>query len=101
MEKSDVISLISVTRTQNTRKQWVEEELPPREIFCTVESVTRAEWAAVGKNGLKPSVRATVWAEEYEGELTAEYGGQRYGVYRTYKPNQEEIELYLEKKGGV
>lgn len=101
MEKTGTIRLIGVSRKQNERLQWVEEELPPREIFCTVKSITRAEWAAVGHRGVKPAMCATVWAEEYEGELTAEYGGQRYGIYRTFQPNPEETELYLEKKGGV
>lgn len=101
MEKTGTIKLIGVDRHQDARLQWVEEELPPREVFCTVKSITRAEWAAVGQRGLKPALCAVVWAEEYEGELTAEYGGQRYGIYRTYQPNPEEVELYLEKKGGV
>lgn len=101
MEKTETIQLIGVERRQNPLKQWVEEELPAREVFCTVRSITRAEWAAAGQRALKPAICAVVWTEEYEGELTAEYGGQRYGIYRTYQPNPEETELYLEKKGGV
>jgi len=101
VEKTDVISLIQVTRTQDSQKQWIEDEMPGRDVFCSLRSVTRAEWAAVGQRGVKPSVVATVWADEYDGELTAVYGGQRYRVYRTFQPNPEEIELYLEKKGGV
>ena len=101
MEKTGTITLIGVERHQDARLQWVEKELPGREVFCSMGSITRAEWAAVGKQGVKPSTVATVWADEYEGELTAVYGGQRYRVYRTYQPNPEEIELYLEKKGGV
>lgn len=101
MEKNDLIRLIGVSRGQDALLQQVETELPPREVFCSIKSSTRAEWAAVGQRGVKPAMCVTVWAEEYEGELTAEFGGQRYGVYRTYQPNPGEIELYLEKKGGV
>lgn len=101
MEKNDLISLIGVEHGRDALLQPVSRELPPREVFCSVKSITRAEWAAVGHRGLKPAMCVTLWAEEYQGELTAEYDGQRYGVYRTYQPNSCEIELYLEKKGGV
>lgn len=101
MEKTDVISLIGVKHEKDVLSQHVAEALPPREVFCCVKSITRAEWAAAGHRGAKPSVCAVVWADEYRGELTAKFGGQRYGIYRTYQPNREEVELYLEKKAGA
>lgn len=101
MDKTRTLLLIPVRRAQDALKQVVETELPGREVYCAVKSATRAEWSSVARHGLKPSVCVTVWADEYEGELTAELDGQRYGVYRTYQPNPEELELYLEKKGGV
>ena len=101
MEKTDVISLVGVKHERDGRRQQVPKEQPAREIFCSIKSITRAEWAAVGHRGMKPALCAVVWADEYNGELTTVYGGQRYGVYRTYQPNPEEIELYLEKKAGT
>ena len=101
MDKTDVIQLVGVTITDDDLKQKKETELPPREIFCTVKNITRAEWAAAGQRGLKPAACVVVWANEYQGEEIVILNGQRYGVYRTYRPNPEELELYLEKKGGV
>jgi hypothetical protein len=37
---------------------------------------------------------------DYNGEDTAEYDGKRYGIYRTYERDDEQVELYLEKKAG-
>ena len=101
MEKTDVIKLIGVKHENDALLQQVAKDQPGREVFCSVKSITRAEWAAAGQRGAKPSVCAVVWADEYNGELTAEFGGRRYGIYRTYQPNPEEVELYLEKKAGV
>ena len=39
--------------------------------------------------------------DEYQGEEIAILNGARYGIYRTYSPNGEEMELYLEQKAGV
>ena len=101
MDKTDLIQLVGVTITDDDLKQKVEVESDPREIFCSVKNITRAEWAAAGQKGLKPAACVVIWANEYQGEEIAILGGRRYGVYRTYQPNPEELELYLEKKGGV
>ena len=101
MEKTDMIILVPVTHETDTLNQQVERELPGREIFCCVKNVTRSEWAATAHRGLKPALCVTVWADEYEGEITAIYDDERYGVYRTYQPNSEEIELYLQRKKKV
>lgn len=101
MEKNDLIQLVAVTYETDERLQRVPKEQPPREISCGVKNVTRAEWAAAGQRGLKPAACVVVWADEYQGEEIALMDGRRYGVYRTYRPSPEEVELYLEKKGGV
>ena len=101
MDKTDLIQLVGLTIADDAQKQKVEEETEPREIFCSVKNITRAEWAAAGQKGLKPAACVVVWADEYQDEEIAILDGRRYGVYRTYQPNPEELELYLEKKGGV
>ena len=40
-------------------------------------------------------------AEAYAGEQIVEYQGRRYGVYRTYQAKTDELELYVERKGGT
>ena len=101
MDKTDLIQLVGLTIVDDAQKQKVEVENEPREIFCSVKNITRAEWAAAGQKGLKPAACVVVWADEYQDEEIAILGGKRYGVYRTYQPNPEEVELYLQKKGGV
>ena len=101
MDKTDVVQLVAVSRTEDALKQAVEKELPPREIYCSRRSASRSEWAAAGQRGLKPAACVVIWADEYQGEEIAILDGRRYGVYRTYQPNPEELELHLEKKGGV
>lgn len=101
MDKTDVIQLIAVSRTVDAMKQVKEAEQPPREIYCSRRSVSRSEWVAAGQRGLKPEACVVVWADEYQGEEVAILDGRRYGIYRTYQSNPEEVELHLEKKGGV
>lgn len=111
MDRSDVISLISTTYTQDAVGQLIPTEVS-RTVFCNLRSVTRAEWAAAGQNGLKAELVATMFAPDYNGEEIAEISlvspepgsvpiSVRFGVYRTYLDRNEQIELYLEKKAGV
>lgn len=73
-----------------------------RQVFAQIGPITRAEYAAAGRNGLNPSFVASVWAGDYGGERTVECDGQGYAVYRTYKPpNSDYIELYCERQGGT
>ena len=101
MDKTEVIQLVGVSIQDDALKQKVEKESDPREIFCSVKNITRAEWAAAGQRGLKPAACVVIWADEYQNEPIAILDGKRYGVYRTYRLNPEELELYLQKKGGV
>lgn len=72
-----------------------------REVFCTLSSVQQSEFFAAGRNGLKPKLCVKVFFEDYQNEDTVEVDGVRYGVYRTYLNEKYQMELYLEKKGGV
>lgn len=119
----DVITLISVTKTQNDYGVW--EFTPTRkDVFCQVQSVTRAEFFEGGRNGLNPSFVFRVFVGDYDGETICEYQGKQYSIYRTYitngeertfvsntrngssyttyhTPSQDYIELYVERKGGT
>lgn len=71
------------------------------EIFVTEDSITRSEWNAAGRDGLKPALMLKTSACNYSGEKIVEYNNVRYGIYRTYeKKETDEIELYLEWKAG-
>lgn len=100
MDRSDVITLLASTKTQNKYGVW-EEKLTSRDVFCQVDSVTRAEFFEGGRNGLNPEYRFTMFFGDYEGEQTVIYNGLTYSVYRTYHGKTDNIELYVERKGGT
>ena len=69
-------------------------------IYTTEKSMNRYDWAEAGRIGLNPSHLLVTAAVNYSGETEIDYEGERYSIYRTYQRG-DEIELYLEKKGGV
>jgi SPP1 family predicted phage head-tail adaptor len=96
-----VLTLVSKTRTQDQYGMWIETQTT-REIFCQVESVTRAEFFDGGRNGLNPEFQFTVFSGDYEGETVCQYDGKQYAIYRTYRvPGTDYMELYAERKGGT
>ena len=99
MDRSDIITLLAATKTQNAYGVWVES-LTEREVFCQVDSVTRAEFFEGGRNGLNPEFRMTMFAGDYQGERLLIYNGNTYSVYRTYQGKNDTLELYVERKGG-
>lgn len=100
MDRSDVIKLISVTRTQDIYGQFVDTETS-RQVYCQVGSITQSEFYEGGRNGLNPEYRFTVFFADYEDETIIEYKGKRYAVYRTYLARNDKLELYVERKGGT
>lgn len=101
MDKSDVLILEGPVYETASLGQRVQVGVSTSEIYCCVKSVTRTEWASAAQNGKKAAYCMIVWADEYQGEPVAIYNGIRYGIYRTYQPNPEKIELYLEQKVGA
>lgn len=101
MDRSDVIKLIPVTYTVDNAGIQRLTEGEPREVMCQVDSITRAEFFEGGRNGLNPEYRFRLFFGDYQRERIVEYHGERYGVYRTYRGRGDEIELYVERKGGT
>lgn len=99
--KDATLTLIKQTEHQNAVGAWVSGQPEPREVFCQVESVTRAEFFEGGRSGLNPAFVFIVFAEDYEGEDLCEYEGKPYGIYRTYRTEDDYMELYVERKGGT
>lgn len=100
MDRSKVLTLISVTYSTDSIGQRVPEEVS-RDVFCDISSVSASEWFEGGRSGMNPEYRATMFSPDYNGEQIAELDGVRYGIYRTYLGRNETVELYLEKKAGV
>lgn len=98
--RTDVCTLISETYDKNEFGEYIATETR-RDVICQVGSITRTEFFDAGRAGLSPEKTLTVFWLDYNGEATVEFHGQRYGVYRTYTPDEESIELYLEKKAGA
>lgn len=99
MDRSEVLTLIGTTRTQDEYGIW-HETPAARNVFCQVNSITRSEFFDAGRNGLNPEFMFSMFAGDYEGERTCEYRGQKYSIYRTYLGRNDVIELYAERKGG-
>ena len=98
--RTDISTLISESYAQNEFGEFVSTE-DRREVICQVGSITRTEFFDAGRSGLSAEKTLTIVWLDYNGEATVEFHGQRYGVYRTYTPDEETIELYLEKKAGA
>ncbi len=101
MDRSNVITLLSYERTQDATGVWRNGEETRRDIFCQVDSVSRAEFFAAGQNGLRPEYKITVFFGDYQGETRHIFEGVTYSVYRTYHARTDELELYVQREVGV
>ena len=100
MDRSDVITLVSETKTQDSNGVW-RTTTAERDVFCQVNSITRAEFFDAGRNGLNPEYSFSMFFADYNGERTVKYKGNTYSVYRTYHGRTDALELYVERKGGT
>ena len=100
MDRSDILTLISITRTQDAYGIWQPTE-SKTDVYCQVDSVTQSEFIEGGRNGLNPELRFTVFFGDYNDEPIVEYKGKWYSVYRTYRGRNDRLELYVERKGGT
>lgn len=100
MDRSNVINLISTTKEQDENGVW-RETTNRRMVFCNVSSVTASEFFEGGRNGLNPQFRMVMFFGDYQGETILEYNGATYSIYRTYQRGTDELELYVERKGGT
>lgn len=100
MDRSSVITLITVTRTQDDYGVWRDQETTT-DVFCQVDSITQSEFFEAGRNGLNPEYRFRLFFGDYNNQEIVSYNNQRYSVYRTYLRRDDTIELYVERKGGT
>lgn len=99
MDRSNTCYLVAETRTQDIYgvQQVTQTE---REVFCNVSSVTQREWFEGGRIGLNPEYRMTMFQYDYAGEQLLKYNGIIYTIYRTFVTDNDEIELYVQRKQG-
>ena len=69
-------------------------------VFCTVSSLYMRDTYAAFQAGIKPAWKISIFYGDYDGELSVEYDGIEYSVYRTYVEG-DNIELYLRKDAGT
>lgn len=100
MDRSNVIKLISETRTQDAYGVW-KATRTSRQVFANVQSVAMYEFFEAGRNGLNPQYKMTMFFGDYQGESIVEYKGETFSVYREYQKCTDTIELYVERKGGT
>lgn len=108
MDRSRVLTLIGVTYKRDASGQYEQDALgqlvtdeATRDVFCNITGVSASEFFEAGRAGIRPELRATLFAFDYNSETVVELEGVRYGVYRTYLGKGETVELYLERKAGV
>ena len=70
-------------------------------VYCQMSSIRQSEFHEAGRNGLNPAYRFTMFSGDYNDEEIVEYNGKTYSVYRTYLKRSDQIELYVERKGGT
>lgn len=99
---NDVLTLNADTLVKNKYGVSVPSDKPTeKEVFCECHEITRNEFFEAGRNGLNPQFMFTVFAGDYNGESACFYNGLKYSIYRTYKTDDDYIELYVERKGGT
>ena len=67
--------------------------LTKRKRYAQTNSIRQSEVYQAGAVGLKPEIMFEIWAFEYNQEQFLEYNGKNYKIIRTYKRNDEKIEL--------
>ena len=97
---NDVLYLLKGTVDQDDIGN-LKKEYTKREVFCKALSIDRNEFFHSGQIGLKPKFKFIIYPLDYNDEDIIEYMGNKYGVYRTYLKNENELELYAEEKAGV
>lgn len=68
-------------------------------LAAEVQSITRSEFFAAGKEGYQPELVAVVHYADYDGEPICLIDGSCYQVYRSYTNYETEMtELYLQRQ---
>lgn len=93
----DDLTLIALTPQGKDTDGFIT---PPAEqsrlVFCNVISVGQGEFYKAAQAGIRVEAKCEVHTADYEGETVCELNGKRYGILRTFSPdNGEFTELTL------
>jgi len=101
MLKTVSIKLIGETASLDAINQPITT--PKEKVIDTaiLHTVTQTEYFKGRQAGISPEYFFTISCFDYDNEKILEYDGQKYAIYRTYFPNDNEVELYTELKGGI
>jgi len=88
----DVISLITVTTTENELGDTIEVSTE-RQVFADKQSVRQSEFYQAAATGLRPELMFVVRTIEYNGETRLKYNGKEYSIIRAYDKDGELTEL--------
>lgn len=99
MDRHELLTLISAEYASDEIGQSIPTEIT-RTVFACPKSISFNEFAEAGKVGIQPQWKMEMFPHDYHNEQFAEYQGVRYSVYRTYRRNDETVELYLERRVG-
>ena len=97
----DTLTLLSYTRTQDSLGRWIDGTPTKTEVFCKCSSISRSEFFQGGRTGLNPEFQFTVAAVDDAGQRECVYHDQTYAIYRTYRTDDDYMELYVQRKGGT
>lgn len=62
-----------------------------RLVFCNIISIGQGEFYKAAQAGIKVEAKCEVHAVDYGGETVCELHGKRYGILRTFSPNNGEF----------
>ena len=93
-----VANLIAEAIHENEYAQQIGDP-ERREIFVSVESISRNEFFDAGRNGINPELKFITPSINYNCEGLIEYEGDVFTIYRTYEQG-ENVEIYAQKKVG-
>lgn len=100
MDRSDLVTLYADSVTYNDYGVAVKQRTG-KDVYCSVRSVSRAEFFDAGRSGLNPEYQITMFAYDYNGEPVVGYKGKMYSVYRTYLARTDVLEVYVERRTGT
>ena len=100
MDRSVAFYLVAKTVEQDDFGQFIEETTN-RLCYGQIGSVSMTEFYSAGQNGFKPEYRITMFGPDYEGEDELILDGVAYFIYRTDRPRNDTVELYLERRAGT
>lgn len=88
----DIIKLISITYTENSIGDIIEQKVK-RDVFANKKSVRQSEFYQSMATGLRPEIMFEVRSVEYANEKKLEFNNKEYSIIREYSKNGEITEL--------